>query len=91
MPEPDAEIARAKNRAREPGTLNEVQQRRLSITCKYIDKLLCDIEQVLHSTASTSPFPRYVVDITPAQSRVIEDHIRRLRAQLSTGSCSGST
>jgi GTP-binding protein EngB required for normal cell division len=83
MPEPDAEIARAKEpRAREPGALNEVQQRRLSITCKYIDKLLCDIEQALHSAASPSPFPRYLVDITPAQSRVIEDHIRRLRAQL---------
>jgi GTP-binding protein EngB required for normal cell division len=83
MPEPDAEIARTREpRAREPGALNEVQQRRLSITCKYIDKLLCDIEQALHSAASLSPFPRYLVDITPAQSRVIEDHIRRLRAQL---------
>jgi GTP-binding protein EngB required for normal cell division len=78
MPEPGPEIART----RTPGALNEAQQRRLSITCKYIDKLLCDIEQALHSAASKSPFSRYAVDITPAQSRVIEDHIRRLRAQL---------
>jgi GTP-binding protein EngB required for normal cell division len=63
-------------------TLNDAQQRRLSITCKYIDKLLCDIEQALHSAESTSPFARHVVDITPAQTRVIEDHIGRLRSQL---------
>jgi GTP-binding protein EngB required for normal cell division len=62
--------------------LNENQQRRLIITCQYIDKLLGDIEQVLHSATSLSPFPRYVVDITPAQARVIEDYIRRLRSQL---------
>jgi GTP-binding protein EngB required for normal cell division len=78
MPKSALEI----DKTRYPGELNDVQQRRLSITCKYIDKLLCDIEQALHSASSPSPFPRYVVDITPAQSRVIEDHIRRLRAQL---------
>jgi len=83
MPKPDVETARTREpRVREPGALNEVQQRRLSITCKYIDKLLCDIEQALRSAASQSPFPRYLVDITPAQARVIEDHIRRLRSQL---------
>ena len=64
------------------GELNEPQQRRLASTCKYIDGLLCNIERALHSAASQSPFPRYVPDIAPAQRRVIEDHIRRLRAQL---------
>ena len=49
---------------------------------KDIHKLLSNIEQVLHSTTSLSPFPHYVVDVTPAQARVIEDHIRRLRSQL---------
>jgi predicted GTPase len=78
MPEPGPQIVRA----RERGALNDAQRRRLSITCKYIDKLLCDIEQVLHSAESTSPFARHVVDITPAQTRVIEDHIGRLRSQL---------
>lgn len=67
---------------RHPGELNDPQQRHLRVTCQYIDKLLGDIESVLHASASKSPFPRYVVDITPAQARVIEDHIRRLRAQL---------
>jgi GTP-binding protein EngB required for normal cell division len=64
------------------GELNEAQQRRLYVTCSYIDKMLAEIEQVLHETASPSPFPRHVIDITPAQARVLEDHIRRLREQL---------
>jgi len=75
---PEPEIPRI----RERGALNDAQQRRLNVTCKYIDKLLSDIEHALHSAASHSPFPRYVVDIAPAQTRVIEDHIGRLRSQL---------
>ena len=78
MPEAGPEAARM----RQPGELNDAQQRRLLITCKYIDSLLCDIEHALHTAASESPFPRYVVDITPAQTQVIEDHIRGIRAQL---------
>jgi hypothetical protein len=78
MPESEPEKAPM----RYPGELNEAQQRRLSVTCKYIDKLLCDIEQAFHSAESPSPFSRYVVDIAPAQTRVIEDHIGRLRSQL---------
>src|ERR1039458_3529555 len=78
MPEPEPAI----EEIRFPGKLNEPQQRRLIITCKYIDSLLCDVENALHSAASQSPFPRYVVDVTPAQAQEIEDHIRRLRSQL---------
>ncbi|MGD0787367.1 MAG: hypothetical protein ABR898_05235 [Terracidiphilus sp.] len=78
MPETGPQAART----RQPGELNDAQLRRLLITCKYIDSLLCDIEHALHSAASESPFPRYVVDLTPAQTRVIEDHIRGLRSQL---------
>lgn len=64
------------------GVLNDAQRRRLGITCSYIDKLLCEVEQILHETASKSPFPRHVVDVTPAQARVLEDHLRRIREQL---------
>lgn len=78
MPETGPEVVRM----RFPGKLNDAQQRRLSITCKYIDSLLCDMEHALHSATSQSPFPRYVVDITPAQAHVIEDHITHLRSQL---------
>jgi len=78
MPELRTEITHM----RSPGELNDAQLRRLSVTCEYIDKLLCDVEHVLHEAASPSPFPRHVVDVTPAQARVLEDHIRRLREQL---------
>jgi GTPase Era involved in 16S rRNA processing len=64
------------------GQLNEAQQRRLGVTCQYIDKLLGDVEQILHETASKSPFPRHVVNVTPAETRVLEDYIRRIREQL---------
>jgi GTP-binding protein EngB required for normal cell division len=64
------------------GELNGPQQSRLRVTCHYIDKLLSDVEHVFHQATSQSPFPRYVMDVSPAQVRVVEDHIRRLRAQL---------
>lgn len=67
---------------RQPGQLNDPQQRHLRVSCQYVDRLLSDIESVLHAAASKSPFPRYVVDMTPAQSGVIEDQIHRMRLQL---------
>ncbi len=78
MPKTNLEVVTS----RRPGELNEAQQRRLAVTCQYIDKLLSSIEHALHSASSPSPFPRYIVDITPAQTRVLEDHIRRIRSQL---------
>jgi Ni,Fe-hydrogenase III small subunit len=78
MPESGSTIVKS----RAAGELNTVQRRRLSSTCIYIDGLLCDIEHALHSAESETPFPRYVVDITPAQSQLIQGHIRHLRQQL---------
>jgi hypothetical protein len=78
MPELEPEM----KATREPGKLNVSQQRRLSVTCEYIDKLLCDTERVIRSTASQSPFPRYVSDLPLAQAEAIDDHIRRLRSEL---------
>lgn len=69
-------------RGRFAGELNGPQQNRLRVTCHYIDKLLSDIEHVLHQTTSQSPFPRYAIDVSPAQVRVVESHIRQLRVQL---------
>jgi hypothetical protein len=60
------------------GELNGPQQSRLRITCHYIDKLLSDAEHILHQATSQSPFPRYIVEVTPVQVRVIEDYIRRV-------------
>ena len=68
--------------ARQPGELNEPQRRRLSVTCEYIDKLLQDVEQVLSSDSSKSPFPRYVSDLGPEQTEALEGYIAELRAAL---------
>lgn len=65
-----------------PASLNEFQARRLSVTCQYVDKVIGEIEQFLHSAASKAAFPRYIPDITPTQRRTIEDYLARIRAQL---------
>jgi GTP-binding protein EngB required for normal cell division len=67
---------------RRSGELNDKQKFRLRITCQYIDKLLGDLDHVLHAANSQSPFRRHIVDMTTAQIRVLEDYIHRLRAQL---------
>ncbi len=63
-------------------SLNANHERRLSVTCRHIDKLLSDMEGALNASASRMAFPQYVSDIAPAQRRVIEDYITRIRAQL---------
>jgi GTP-binding protein EngB required for normal cell division len=63
-------------------SLNSNHERRLSVTCRYIDKLLADMESVLSVSSSSLAFPQYVPDLTSAQRRVVEDYIGRIRAQL---------
>src|SRR5581483_7096976 len=63
-------------------SLNANHERRLTVTCRYIDKLLADMESTLHSSESKLAFPHYVSDLSAQQRRVIEDYIRRIRAQL---------
>src|SRR5208283_1393002 len=63
-------------------SLNSNHERRLSVTCRYIDKLLADMESILSISSSKLAFPQYTSDLTSAQSRVIEDYISRIRAQL---------
>ncbi len=70
------------NTARQHDELSEAQKRRLNATCRYIDKLLCEIEQILDPSSSKSPFPRCTMDVTPAQARVLEEHMGRIREQL---------
>jgi GTP-binding protein EngB required for normal cell division len=63
-------------------SLNANHVRRLSVTCRYLDKLLADMEAALNISTSKLAFPQYVRDVAPAQQRVIEDYIVRIRAQL---------
>jgi GTP-binding protein EngB required for normal cell division len=68
--------------AREPGHLNPSQQLHLLTSCQYADKLLSEIEATLAASQSKSPFPKFKPDISPAQAKVVQDYIARMRAQL---------
>ena len=63
-------------------SLNPNHARRLSATCRHIDKLLADMEHAMSVSASKKAFPEYLPDVTPVQGRVIEDYIARIRSQL---------
>jgi GTP-binding protein EngB required for normal cell division len=52
------------------------------VTCRHIDKLLAEMESALNVSTSKLAFPQYAPDLSPAQRRVIEDYIGRIRAQL---------
>jgi hypothetical protein len=63
-------------------SLNSNHKRRLSVTCRHIDKLLAEMESALNVSTAKLAFPQYASDLSPAQRRVIEDYIGRIRAQL---------
>jgi len=48
----------------------------------YDDKLLSEVAEIFHATASKPAFLPFAPDVAPAQRRTIEDYIARLRAQL---------
>ena len=62
--------------------LNDSQQRRLIVTCQYVDRLLADLEHAFIEAQSNSPFGRYANDLAPAEQRLVRDYIARLRTQL---------
>jgi len=66
----------------ETNSLNSNHERRLSVTCRHIDKLLAEMESTLSVSTCRLAFPQYAPDLSPAQRRVIEDYIGRIRAQL---------
>jgi hypothetical protein len=53
-------------------SLNSNHARRLSITCRHIDKLLADMEGALYVAESKQAFPEHLLDVTPAQRRRVE-------------------
>jgi GTP-binding protein EngB required for normal cell division len=62
--------------------LNENQQRRLIVTCQYVDRLLSDLDKAFAEAASNSPFGRYANDLAPAEQGLIKDYVARVRTQL---------
>jgi GTP-binding protein EngB required for normal cell division len=69
-----------KNTARQ--ALNEHQKRHLRASSQEIERLLREAETILNTATSQSPFPAYRDDLTPAQRKVVQDYIARLRTQL---------
>ena len=67
---------------RELGHLNPSQRLHLLTSCQYADKLLSEVEATLVASQSKSPFPKFKPDISPAQAKVVQDYIARMRAQL---------
>jgi tRNA U34 5-carboxymethylaminomethyl modifying GTPase MnmE/TrmE len=67
---------------RRSSALNENQQRRLIVTCQYVDRLLADLERSFVEAQSNSPFGRYANDLAPAEQRLVTDYIARIRRQL---------
>lgn len=62
--------------------LNEHQKRHLRTSAQEIERLLREAETILNTAKSQSPFPAYRDDLTPAQRKVVQDYIARLRTQL---------
>jgi hypothetical protein len=66
----------------EPIKLNENHQRRVLVSCQYVDRLLADIESVLAADSSLSPFPKYIPDLTAGEKQLAAERVAKLRAQL---------
>lgn len=64
------------------GGLNESQQRRLMVTCQYVERMLGDLERAFIEAQSSSPLGRYANDLAPAEQRLVHDYIARIRTQL---------
>lgn len=62
--------------------LNSNHKRHLLTSAQYVDNLLADIESILASSLSKSPFPKYRLDLSPAQAKLVQDYIARIRAQM---------
>ena len=64
------------------GSLNSSQKLHLLTSCQHADRLLTEAEAILAASASKSPFNKYKVDLSPAETKVVKDYIARIRAQM---------
>jgi hypothetical protein len=62
--------------------LNSSQLLHLLSSSQYADKLLADVESILFAAKSKSAFPKYKGSLAPAQIKVTEDYVARIRAQM---------
>jgi hypothetical protein len=67
----------------ELAALNPHHQRRLRAAFQYIDTLLSGIDAILDPPDSGALFPRYAVDLAPAQRVLLQRGIVEIRGRLS--------
>lgn len=65
-----------------PPGLNSSQALHLLTSAQYADKLLGEVESVLFASKSKSPFRKYRDALSPAQVKVIEDYLAKIRVQM---------
>ena len=61
--------------------LNSSQQLHLLSSSQYADKLLAEVETILFASKSKSAFRKYKSSLSPAQIKVVEDYVARIRTQ----------
>lgn len=66
-------------------TLSDNHARHIVNTFKYVDQLLEESEHLMASTSGSSAFPRYILDATPEQCRVLANGFLELRRKLLEG------
>ena len=62
--------------------LNPSQQRHLLSSSQHADKLLAEVESILFASKSKSAFRKYKNSLLPAQIKIIEDFVARIRTQM---------
>ena len=65
-----------------PTKLNSAQALHLITSAQYADKLFDEIESVLFASKSKSPFRKYKNALSPAQIKIVEDYLVRIRTQM---------
>ncbi len=62
--------------------LNSSQQLHLLCSAQHADKLLGEVESILFASRSKSAFRKYKSSFSPAQIKVVEDYVARIRTQM---------
>ena len=78
-----AGLHREKMRSEEAAAgLNSSQRLHLLSSSQHADKLLAEVEAILTASKSKSAFRKYKNSLSPAQAKVVEDYIARIRDQM---------
>jgi hypothetical protein len=62
--------------------LNEYQKRTILLSCLDLHRRMAEMEAILAQSAVSSPFSKYVNNLSPTEGKVVQDYFARLRATL---------